>query len=309
MKKKISMILTIAMCLSLCACGPNDRMKEQSGASTESGNRVSSDTKAPAAEHEHIYKDGVCEDCGALKPSEGLAFCLSDLGEHYILSSIGTCQDSDIVVPATYEGLPVKEIGAVGCDENRITSIMIPEGVELVNGNAFYNCENLTYVSIPDSVTFIGEAAFYLCKKLEKVDGCAGVNKIGSNAFTFCENLTTITLPDSVAVIGSAAFSYCVKLTNFEIPDGLTAISNNMLSNCESLTEVTIPDSVATIDTGAFAGCKGLTTVTIPADVTIVGKYVFSRSSLQHIYCEAKSLPADWNPDWAAGCDATIHWG
>lgn len=297
MKQLISLAMAFAMCLFLCSCG--------NGIDSDNYN----DTKVPETSHEHIFKNGVCESCGAPKPSEGLEFELSESGTHYVLVGMGTCQDSDVVVPDAYEGLPVKEIGPVGADENRISSITIPNSVVRIQGNAFIRCENLTYVSIPDSVTEICGEAFYECEKLEKVDGCEGLQKIYPRAFAFCKNLKSISLPDGLSEIGDAAFSSCESLTEFKIPKSLVDISNNMLSDCKSLTEITIPQSVKTIDTAAFAGCEGLTEITIPAGVVIKGRYVFSRSAIQHIYCKVSSQPNDWNTEWAAGCDAVIHWG
>lgn len=44
-------------------------------------------------------------------PSEGLAFTFSEDGTYAILSGIGTCTDTDIVIPDTYEGKAVASIG------------------------------------------------------------------------------------------------------------------------------------------------------------------------------------------------------
>ena len=55
----------------------------------------------------------------------------------------------------------VKEIGwgaFSGCNE--ITSIIIPDGVEIIAIHAFAYSENLKSISIPNSVTNIGDAAF-----------------------------------------------------------------------------------------------------------------------------------------------------
>lgn len=43
--------------------------------------------------------------------SEGLEFTLSSDGKYYTVSEIGTCTDTDVVIPSKYENLPVKKIG------------------------------------------------------------------------------------------------------------------------------------------------------------------------------------------------------
>jgi hypothetical protein len=78
--------------------------------------------------------------------SQGLEFTLNSDRQSYSVSK-GTCTDTDIIIPATYEGLPVTKIG----------------------DSAFYNCKELTSISIPDSVTSIGDDAFEGCTSLKTV--------------------------------------------------------------------------------------------------------------------------------------------
>lgn len=45
-------------------------------------------------------------------PENGIAYELSVDQTYYIVKGIGTCTDTEIVIPATYQTLPVKEIAA-----------------------------------------------------------------------------------------------------------------------------------------------------------------------------------------------------
>jgi hypothetical protein len=45
-----------------------------------------------------------------IKESEGLEFALNENGSEYSVIGIGTCTDTDIVIPSTYNGLPVTSI-------------------------------------------------------------------------------------------------------------------------------------------------------------------------------------------------------
>jgi hypothetical protein len=101
------------------------------------------------------------------KYSEGLAYELSDDETYYIVTGIGDCADTDIIIPSTYEGKPVTAIGSSAFERcTGLTSIVIPDSVTSIGNGAFYFCYGLTSIAIPDSVTSIGDAAFYMCDGL-----------------------------------------------------------------------------------------------------------------------------------------------
>ena len=64
------------------------------------------------------------------------------------MTGVGSCIDTDIVIPSTYNGLPVTSIGY----------------------KAFINRKSLASIGIPDSVTSIGDWAFYLCTSLTSIN-------------------------------------------------------------------------------------------------------------------------------------------
>ena len=126
--------------------------------------------------------------------SKGLEYTLNPDNASYSVTGIGTCTDTDIIIPSTYEGLPVTSIGDsafYGCTS--ITSITISAGVTTINKNAFSQCNALQYVSIPEGVTSIGDYAF---------DGCS--------------SLTAVAIPNSVISIGYYAFEYCQQMQVFQ---------------------------------------------------------------------------------------------
>ncbi|MGM9644588.1 MAG: leucine-rich repeat domain-containing protein, partial [Eubacteriales bacterium] len=108
------------------------------------------------------------------------------------ITGIGTCTDTDLVIPSTIDGYSVTRIGE----------------------SAFEDCSGLTSITIPDSVTSIGESAFYGCSGLEIVTIPDSVTSIGGHAFYACSGLIDITIPNSVTSIGEDAFSRCSDLSS-----------------------------------------------------------------------------------------------
>lgn len=70
-----------------------------------------------------------------------------------------------------FTGSELKDIGTgvlQGCGS--LTTVMLPENLEIISINAFLACSSLAELSIPSTVTIIREDAFRLCTKLRKLD-------------------------------------------------------------------------------------------------------------------------------------------
>ena len=142
------------------------------------------------------------------KPSEGLDYELNENQNAYYVTGLGTCADTNIVIPSEYQGLPVIGIG------NR----------------AFYDCTSFTSITIPDSVTSIGEYTFYGCTSLKKIKTPNSLTSIGEGAFYYNTSLKSITIPDSVISIGDNAFNNCSSLTSVIIPNSVTSIGDHTIN-------------------------------------------------------------------------------
>lgn len=154
---------------------------------------------------------------------EELSYTLSKDETYYIVSGIGDCKDTDIVIPSTYNGKPVKAIGYLAFSRDKLTSVVIPDSVTMIDQMAFAMCDKLTSVVIPDSVTMINRMAFYNCDGLTSIV-INGVTTIDKEAFFGCSGLTSIVIVDGVTTIGQAAFDWCKMLTIYceaeEKPEG-----------------------------------------------------------------------------------------
>ncbi len=84
--------------------------------------------------------------------SEGLEFTMDAEGYYYV-TGIGTCTDSDIVIPARYNGTYVAGVdaGAFAGLAN-VTSITLTDGMTYIAAGAITDCPNLEKVYLPSSV-------------------------------------------------------------------------------------------------------------------------------------------------------------
>ena len=138
----------------------------------------------------------------------------NDDGASYTVTGFAGESVANVVIPATYNGLPVTAIGSSAFwDDDTITSVTIPNSITTIGAYAFDSCSNLTSVTIPNSVTTIGAAAFDLCSKLTKLTIGNSVTSIGYDAFYGCSSLTSVTIPISVTTIVDYAFYGCIGLT------------------------------------------------------------------------------------------------
>jgi len=112
-----------------------------------------------------------------------LEFALNSDGKGYKVSK-GTGADGDVVIPASYNNLPVTEIAISAFDSSR----------------------SIKSVIIPDSVTKIGAMAFNNCVFIKSVTIGSGVKEIGKNAFASCASLNSVTFGGANTVFGVTEF-------------------------------------------------------------------------------------------------------
>lgn len=85
--------------------------------------------------------------------------------------------------------------------------MVIPETVESIAIDAFYNCSGLTGVTIPNSVKKLGDWAFENCSGLTTITIPASVDSIGKEAFLNCTGLSSVYAEDMVPIDLSASDS------------------------------------------------------------------------------------------------------
>ena len=119
---------------------------------------------------------------------------------------------SDITTVKIKSG--ITSIGEYNFKTQIFTSIELPDTLENIGANAFYECKKLKTINIPSGVKTIGTNAFMECIGLQRIEIPEGVTDIAINTFNSCSNLKTVTIPSTVTNIAYNAFSFARNIRN-----------------------------------------------------------------------------------------------
>lgn len=233
----------------------------------------------------HQIVNHICTICNYLAPTNGISYTLVD--DHYVVSGIGTANDSQIIIASEYKGLPVTAIDNDAFMYTNlnvdITSIYLPNTIEYIGDRAFYRCAGLLEINLPENITYIGSSAFDSCRSLRSIIIPSKVTTIGDSTFSGCNSLTNIYIPNSIISIGDYAFSWCSQLESITIPDSVTSIGQGAFGSCYGLKNIELPNSVTSIGSFAFSACVQLTSITLPDNCIISGDMLGDCTSLTEI--------------------------
>lgn len=220
----------------------------------------------------------------------------------------GSFTKNEAVVPSKIFGKNV-EVIATKCftEDAKLTSIVIPNTVKLIESEAFKNCKNLETVIFEkgSSDVTISSLAFQSCTKLKTFIFPTGKTSIGELCFADCSSLTLSAIPKNVVSIGSNAFKNC---NNISILDVLgdskiysssfagmnnlvtitflgnqTTFPSNLFNNCTKLECIFFPPYISTISKFTFNGCISLKKIQIPNSVTNIEDGAFASCKVESL--------------------------
>ncbi len=161
-----------------------------------------------------------------------------------------------------------------------------------VGAGAFYGCEKLTTVILPNNVTIVEDGAFSGCTSLKTVSNLSGITYFGRQSF-YNTALTSLPL-NGAKFIGDMAFaSYEDEKTMADKKTAAyTTVSFPVVEEIESyaffnggMSTIAIPASLRKLGEAAFASADNLTKITVATD----SEYFFEVESVLYRYADKEN--------------------
>ena len=161
------------------------------------------------------------------------------------------------------------------CDNDRIKSVVISEGITSIGEFAFSFCNNLKTATLPTSLKTIKRNGFmphideYIVHQnlygLTEITIPSKVTEIAKYAFSGTA-IKSVTIPASVTTVGEGAFGECQKLETVRYSGKI--IGDIMFVRCLKLKNFTITKSTKEIVGGCFNYCENLMLITYEGTIS-----------------------------------------
>lgn len=182
-------------------------------------------------------------------------------------------------------------------------TVVVGEGVTVINDGAFQNFTGLTTAVLPDGLVTIGKRLFIGCTQLNRLHIPDSVTTIGAEAFKGCTSLGHLVIPDSVSMIDRQAFMDCTSITNALIGAGIRTVGAEAFAGCSALENIRLGRSLRELGSAVFRDCIRLTHPTLPDTLrTLPGKAFFGCYNIRTAVLPEGII--DIGPDAYAYCTA-----
>ncbi len=217
---------------------------------------------------------------------------------------------TDLIVPETFNSLPVTSIGSKGFLNNKkIKSIVLPNSIKSIGSSAFSGCSSLESISLSKNLTDILENTFLNCESLKIIEFPDNLQNINGNALLGCSSLEEIKFGKNIASLPNGVLSDCNSLKKLTIPfigsnnastsylgylfgassyslnsdyvpetletlnlTNLDVVFPNSFYNCSYIKEIVINDGIVSVGNSAFENCSSIKSIKIPDTVELMGK-------------------------------------
>jgi hypothetical protein len=240
--KKLALLLTAAMLLSLLGC-----------ASLRPANPVSDFDYYVHEDKQCIY---ILTYIGESKDVVIPAY-IENLPVRLIAdSAFRGSSVENVVLPNT-----VEEIGPYafrGCKQ--LKTIQFSTKLKLIDTEAFRGCTSLEKVALPNGLVTLDGSAFNSCTALREVSIPGTVKTFGEYIFSGCQSIENVTFEHGLEVIGSRGMFSSTKIKTLVIPSSVKEIKNDTFGYLK-LDSITFLGDAPIIDEDEFVSCPSNFTI------------------------------------------------
>ena len=194
-----------------------------------------------------------------------------------IVIGLGICTDLDVVIPETYQGLPVTAISEEAFSGTNIRSLETPGSIEVFGDYVLTGCDNLEKLVINDGPTELGIEMCVDCSNLRIVRLPTTLDSLPFGVFYDCSALEEIDIPEGTTYLDDCVFSGCTSLKRVSFPKSLLQIDNETFYNCSSLKDIVL--YATKIGDSCFSGCSNLKNIEFKNTIIYFSDSVFIRCS------------------------------
>lgn len=250
----------------------------------------------------HTYDNqGICTRCGYESTTDEIVYELNPDNISYKVVGLRIEKNtfvSTIIVPSEYNNLPVTEIGANAFSDCYFIKLIISEGIDKIDKDAFNYLRHSIDLVLPKSIANIEENVFgdiylnnvYYNGTIE--DWCnikfsnSASNPISkaTNSYILDENneykeiakISEIVIPGTINRIGDYQFLGFDSIKKVTFSEGVKEIGNSAFAGCENIAKVEMANTITSIGVSAFAGNSSLIDIVLPSNIKTIESKAFT---------------------------------
>ena len=196
------------------------------------------------------------------------------------------------IIEGKYEYSGTKKGAFQSC--NKLATVNLPNGLEIIGANAFRDCVALTELDLPLSLLQINGYAYSGCTGIKDLtlpekaeigeyafNGCSGVMRMTINSpqvplfWGSFPNLINLTVGKSVQKINSSLSAPELRKVVFEERNGAPLSLSGTFKGCSKLTTADLPEGLTYIGQWTFNGCEKLNIKSLPSTLHYIGEEAF----------------------------------
>ena len=216
----------------------------------------------------------------------------------WIIKGIGTCNDSDLIIPETHEDIKV-----VGIDEGAfqavgmLTSVHISKNIKSIGEDAFLNCNRLAKITVDEENSWFSAQNDILYNK-EKTKLVAAPKMVEGE----------IIIPGTLGVVENYSYGFLANISSFTLGEGITKIEDQAFSYSTSISYVVFPKSLTNIGTNIFTMCQALDAIYYKGTKADWSKVKKDSSLVIPVYYYSENEPSEEGNYWREVNEKPMMW-